>query len=88
LRKRHKNYGKYSDYLLYLEQDKYPRRHVTIGGKEIEKCINCGCWLVKIDEKYPDEIQGFGLLVTEVFECKRCGVIYEFSLKMETKNHS
>jgi uncharacterized protein with PIN domain len=87
LRKRHHNYGKSSEYWLYLEQDKYPRRHAKVDGKEVEKCVNCGCWLVKTDEKRSENIPELEL-ITEVFECKKCGLIYEFSLKMETKNHS
>jgi Zn ribbon nucleic-acid-binding protein len=67
-----KNYKK--EYIKLIDFDEY----------EFENCINCGCFLTKIDEKIIQKEHEIEQII-EIYECKKCGYLYEFSLKKVQK---
>lgn len=83
LRKRHE-YVDINSFLLHdLDRKNYKTEYIKLiefDVYEFENCVNCGCFLTKIDEKITKKEHEFEQII-EIYECKKCGYLYEFSLK-------
>jgi len=89
LRKRHNNVDINSFLLHDVDRKNYKIDYVKLiefDENQVENCIYCGNYLTKIDEKVIIEKNEFEQII-EVYECQKCGYLYEFSLKKVTKNH-
>ena len=90
MRKRRENVDINNYFLHGLERNKYKIEHIKLvefDEYQFENCVNCGNYLTKIDEKRTEKVHEFEQII-EIYECKKCGYLYEFSLKKVTKNHS
>lgn len=83
LRNRHKNVDINNTFLPNIERKNYKIDYIKLvdfDDYRTENCVNCGNYLTKIDEKRTEKEQEFEQII-EIYECKKCGYLYEFSLK-------
>lgn len=89
MRKRRENVD-ISNFLLHDWDRKYYKKEyiklLEFDEYEFENCVNCGCYLTKTNEKVLRKEHEI-IQIIEIYECKKCGYLYEFSLKKVTKNH-